>query len=329
MKKTISLIIWSLILIALIVGGYFYYQHSKLHPSTDDAYVQANTIQIAAQITGPVDKIFVQNNQKVKKGQLLFSINPKPFEYALNKAKADLQVTRQQVQAEEDTVATAKAELNQAKANYEVAQQNAPRTIELAKKGQVSKAQGVEAQGQLQTAKAAMVAAKAKLQQAIETLGKSGAQNAELLAAKASVEQAELNLAYTKVYSPGNGYLVNFLLRPGTMVTQNAPLFALIEDDKWWVDANYKETDLKRIKPGQKATVTLDIYPDHVYQGYVQSISSGSGAAFSLLPPENATGNWVKVTQRFPVKVIITSTNPAFPLRVGASAAVTINTRDE
>lgn len=327
MKKIISYSVWVILLVTLIIGGYFYYQYTALYPSTDDAYVQANTVQIAAQVTGPVKNIYVQDNQLVKKGQLLFMIDPAPFQYALNKAQANLQVTQQNVQVEQDEVATAKAELTQATANYEVAKQNEPRTVELAKIGQVSAAEGVAASGALKTAKASMVAAQTKLQQAIENLGKSGANNAELLATKASVDQAELNLQYTKVYAPGNGYLVNFNLRPGTMVTANAPLFALVENNQWWIAANYKETDLARIKSNQKATIVLDSYPNHNFKGYVQSISSGSGAAFSLLPPENATGNWVKVTQRFPVKVIITDPNPKFPLRMGASATVTINTQ--
>lgn len=307
-----------------IIAIYFYC-YSASHPSTDDAYVQANTAQISAQVNGPVDRVFVENNELVKKNQLLFSIDPRPFEYDLAKAKSQLLLAQQQLQANIDAVAAARANLAQANAHYEVAFKNVPRTLTLVKEGQLSQATGVTEQGQLDVAKAAVITAQSQFQEALQNLGDPGANNANLLAAKANYDEAKLNLSYSKIYAPATGYLTNFTIRPGSMVTAAQPLFALIETSLWWIDANYKETDLAKIRDGQYAKVILDSYPNHVFKGVVQSISSGSGAAFSLLPPENATGNWVKVTQRFPVKVVILNPTQQFPLRVGASATVTIN----
>lgn len=144
--------------------------------------------------------------------------------------------------------------------------------------------------------------------------------------AKTALAKAELDLSYTRVVAPKNGKIANLTLRQGSMVEAGAPLFALVETDEWWVKANFKETELARIHRGQPASIELDMYPGHSFHGEVQSINPASGTAFSLLPPENATGNWVKVTQRFPVKVMIKNPDAAHPLRVGASSQVVIDT---
>ena len=145
--------------------------------------------------------------------------------------------------------------------------------------------------------------------------------------AKTALEQAALNLAYTNIMAPTDGELAQFTLRPGQTVTAYQGLFSLIGDNTWWVMANMKETNLNRIRVGQKATIYVDLYPSHSFHGIVKSISPGSGSSFDLLPAENATGNWVKVTQRFPVKIAITDLDPHYPLRIGASCSVVIDTK--
>jgi len=149
----------------------------------------------------------------------------------------------------------------------------------------------------------------------------------QVRAASAGLDKATHERVRTHVTAPTNGWVSNANLRPGAIVQAGTPAFALIEDGHWWVDANFKETDLARIKPGQPATIRLDMYPGTMLNGMVESISAGAGSTFSVLPPENATGNWVKVTQRFPIRIRITSEPiPDKPLRVGASADVTIDT---
>ena len=143
---------------------------------------------------------------------------------------------------------------------------------------------------------------------------------------KALVTNAELNLQYTKIKAPTTGWVTNMTLQIGDSVIANQPLFALVSDKKFWVDANFKETELKHVRVGQKVDIQIDMYPNQDFNGIVESFSSGTGNAFSLLPPENATGNWVKITQRIPVRIIINNNDFNYPLRVGSSAIVTIHT---
>jgi len=326
-KHLSSKIIW--ILISLFFAGislWYWHQHTY-YPATDDAYVQANIIQIAAQVSGSVSEVLVHEHQTVQQGQLLFRIDAKPFQIAVDKALANLQLTEQQVAGAQSAIQTASAMVIQRQAELTTLEKNTKRVFTLVQQGQLPKANADDATGQLAVAKAALSAAMSQLQQAKQQLGKLGRQNAQFQAAQAELQQALLNLAYTQVTAPAFGNLMNFTLRKGTMVSAYTPLFALIEQKQWWVDANFKETQLARIHPGQKATIRLDSFPNHIYKGIVQSIGSGSGAAFSLFPPENATGNWVKVTQRFPVRIRLFHSDKRYPLRVGASTEVSIDTR--
>ncbi len=268
----------SLIVILLCYSVMLYFER---HPSTDDAYVQANTINIAAQVTGPVANIYVKDHQVVQKDQLLFTIDPEPFQIAVNKATA--------------AVAAEKAALV-------LAQQNATRILHLVKMGQESKAVGDQTQSKLDS------------------------ETANLSALNAQLAQAKLDLAHTRVSAPSTGIITQFLLRPGNNVVANTTLFMIVEQNNFWVDANFKETQVARIQPGQSVKIILDMFPRHVFRGTVDAVSSASGSIFSLLPPENATGNWVKVTQRFPVKILILNPDPTFPLRAGATATITVDT---
>lgn len=313
----------TVILIVLAIS--LYWQYQKYHPSTDDAYVQANIIQVAPEISGRIDHIYVANNHFVKKGELLFSIDPKPFTYKVEQAQAELKQTQQDIIAKSDSVKTAEALVNQREAEKVVAQKNYDRIIYLANADQATKSDADQVTSQLQAAKAALIAAKTEVLKAQAELGENDDHNAGLQIARATLNTALLELQHTKVTAPQDGIIANFDLRMGDIVNVNQTLFSLIENNLWWVDANYKETDLTRIKIGQKATIHVDIYPDYTFTGTVDSISDGSGSSFSILPAENATGNWVKVTQRFPVKIIIDHLNPQYPLRVGASATVTVD----
>tara|TARA_R110000868_G_scaffold8205_9_gene42830 strand:+ start:7233 stop:8270 length:1038 start_codon:yes stop_codon:yes gene_type:complete len=330
-KRLKNIIKFSIIFVVFAIigiGGYFYWDYEVHYPNTDDSYVQAHVINVAAQVSGPVNAIFVQDHQAVTKGQLLFTIDPAPFQIAVAQAQAKLILAQQQVKSEEAAVNAAQGDLAQAVAQQVDAQKQNKRIKELVLKGNASKSDGDTAKENLDVAIAAIKAGKGKLRQATATLGTPGENNAEIQQAKADLNNAKLNLTYTKIYATHAGILDNFKVRVGTMITAQQDLFALIEQNQWWVDANFKETQLARIRPGMEASVVVDMYPNHTFHGYVQSVSGGSGAAFSLLPPENATGNWVKVTQRFPVKVMIMDTDTGHPLRVGASAVVTVNTVD-
>ncbi len=271
-------------LLGLLILAYYVFYYFTLHPSTEDAYVQANTINVAAQVTGPVLTTNVVDHQVVKQNQLLFMIDPASFEIAVMKAKAD--------------VAAKKAALI-------FAEQNAKRFLHLVQIGQETQSTGDQYQSQWDSAKAALSASQAQL------------------------AQAQLDLAHTHIYAARAGVVTQFELRPGNNVVANTTLFMIVEQDQFWVDANFKETQVERIKPNQPASVVLDMFPGHTFHGIVDAVSSASGSVFSLLPPENASGNWVKVTQRFPVKIIIKDPNPIYPLRAGATATVTVDTTRE
>ncbi|MBS1222391.1 MAG: HlyD family secretion protein, partial [Proteobacteria bacterium] len=194
----------------------------------------------------------------------------------------------------------------------------------LVAKGSASQDEGGSAEQARQDAQDALTSARAELAAAKAARGALGARNAAIAEARVALDRARLNLAYTRISAPADGVVGDFDLRPGSYLDAGNPLFALVESEEVWVDANFKETALPRIHPGQPATVTVDLLPGRTFRGEVEGLSPASGAAFSLLPPENATGNWVKVTQRFAVRVRIL--HPVPELRVGASAEVRIDT---
>jgi len=327
-KKFINIIIFIIVLLALSTAGWIYFRYQNLHPSTDNAYIQANTTSIAPQINATVDKVLIKENQVVEKNQTLITLDKKPFTIALQKAQANLKNTEQTIKAEQANIETAKAGVNEAQAILKNSEKNTKRILSLVTQKLTSQAQGDQAISDLAVSRASLKKATAELASAKQTLGEKGDRNAAIQAALADVATAQLNLDHTTITSPSSGIIANLSTRPGDQLTAYNPIFSIVSTSSWWVDANFKETQLKHIKVGQKATIKTDIYPDHTYYGIVDSISIGSGNSFALLPAENATGNWVKVTQRFPVKIkIIQSARDArdFPLRLGASATIVID----
>ena len=325
MVKTLKYLLLVCVISATAIATWSYFRYTDAHPSTDDAYVKGHIINIASQVSGQVSQINVTNHQQVKKGDLLFTINDRPFRIALNKAMADLQSTRESITALRQQVIANKALVQQRKAELHNTYKSTQRILNLTRQHVFTQSQKDTAISQLQVARAALSAATAQYQASLANLGDEGENNSKMQAAQAAVDSARLNLGYTKVTAPSSGYINNLSLRDGDTITAFQPAFALVADTHWWVAANFKETQLHNIRVNQPVTITLDMYPKHVYHGKVMSISTGSGQAFALLPAENATGNWVKVTQRFPVWVSIQD-NQQFPLRVGASASVTVNT---
>jgi membrane fusion protein, multidrug efflux system len=274
------ILLGSCIILSLI--GISYWVYNKRFIATDDAYVNANVVQIAPQISGRVNHLYVENNQFVKKGQLLFQIDPATFQTAVLKAQAQLAMDQ---------------------ARWQGSRMTAMRTLPLVAKKDLSAQMGDNTTADLQSSTAAVDLAKANL------------------------AEAELELSYTRVYAPANGWITNMTLQEGDIVTPDQPLFALVNSTQYWIDANFKETQLQNIHTGQFAQIIVDMYPKHIFQGYVASISSSSGTAFSLLPPQNATGNWVKISQRVPIKVVIINPDDRYPLRIGTTARVKINMR--
>jgi membrane fusion protein (multidrug efflux system) len=323
-RKQVRWIVLAVLLVAAAIAAVRYWHEASLYVTTDNAYVQANQVEVAAQVSGTVTAVHVRDQQAVKAGDPLFDIDPRNFEIALARAQAQLELARQSVSQESAGVASAEAVLAQRRAEASNAAATWERNRELMKSGFLSPQGAENARTQLATAQAAVKAAEAGVAQAKSALGRGGEDNAAIQAAAAAVKQAEIDLERTRVVAPTSGTIANLSLRPGNTVSPNTPLFVVISDQEFWVDANFKETQLKEIRVGQKATIESDVYPDHPFHGVVQSLSGGSGAAFSLLPAQNATGNWVKVTQRVPVRIRVEDPDPQHPLRIGTTATVKV-----
>jgi membrane fusion protein (multidrug efflux system) len=321
-KKT-ALISTALLVLILCLWGWL--MHQKTHPSTDNAYVNANVINLATQVTGIVAKVQIKNQQFVKKNQILFQLDSAPFTIAVQKAQAKLKDTINAVHAQESAVKASQATLEEQQARLINTEKDTQRTLKLVQQKLASQSEGDLAVSNLKVAKATVKTAQHQLQQAQAQLGDQG--DAQIKTAQADLANAQLDLKHTTLRASHSGFIENFSLRKGSEVTAYLPICALIEDDQWWVDANYKETQLEPIRPGQVATITLDLYPGKSFRGVVETISHGSGTSFALVPTENASGNWVKVTQRFPVRIKIIAPSQQTPLRIGASADVTINTK--
>lgn len=311
----------------LILGGIiFYMRYQAQYPSTDDAYVNAHVVNISSQINGKVAQTFVHDHQLVHQGDLLFSLDDRLEKAQLSQAKAKRDQAYESLESSQVALQEASALVMQRKAELEQASRHSKRILSLTQKKLYSQDAGDDAIRQKQVAEAAFQAAIKNKEKIQKNLGQLGDQNSRIREALANLKQAKLNLSYTKVYAPASGYIANYQLRPGDTITAFQPIFALIDNQLWWVDANFKETQIQRIHPGQKARINLDMYPKHTFTGMVMSVSPGSGSSFSLLPSENASGNWIKVTQRFAVKIRILTDEHAPTLRLGASGRVRINT---
>ena len=323
-RRRIKWIAAGILLLAALVGTLLYWRNASRFVSTEDAYINAHQVEITALVSGTVSAVHIVDQQKVKEGDPLFDIDPANYEIALRRAQAEVGLARQQVSQQSAGVSSAVAVLAQRRAEAANARNNWERSRQLMASGFLSPQGAEQSRTALTTAEAAVRAAEANVAQARSALGTTGDENAAVQAAIAAVAAAELDLQRTHVAAPTSGVIANLSLRPGNTVQASTPLFVVISEHEFWVDANFKETQLKDIRQGQKAEIRSDMYPDHVFHGTVQSLSGGSGAAFSLLPPQNATGNWVKVTQRVPVRVKVDDPDPQHPLRIGTTATVRI-----
>ncbi|HJO94029.1 MAG TPA: HlyD family secretion protein [Victivallales bacterium] len=297
------------IVILIIVGllCVVYFKYKEYYPTTDDAYVKAYIVDVAPQVSGRVDHVYVKNNQWVKKGTLLFSIDSKSYKVALAEDQAKQDWALAELKSTQANLVAAEAVRTNEKYDFE-------REKFLVKSHSVSVREYQQVYYKYKEAIAEVESKSAIINRS----------KAQIIVMNQKIINDKLNLSYTNVYARVNGYVSNFSLDVGEYLSVGDKIFAIVDSDYWWVDANYRETDLARIKKGQSAKVKLDMY-HHTYTGKVINISNGSGSTFSLLPPENASGNWVKITQRFSVRILVKNSKQ-FPLRVGASALVKVDT---
>ncbi|EID0032417.1 HlyD family secretion protein [Vibrio alginolyticus] len=323
-SKLVKTLFFTLCVIAFS-AMYWSWQYSDSHPSTEDAYVRAKILSVAPQVKGQVVSVDVKDFQSVNKGDLLLKIDSRPYLLAVKQAKAAYQLAVQQHDVADKQVTEAVAGLDAARSNLIEAQVEYKRTDSLVKRKLASDQDLDTAKNKLANAQASLEQARATVEKAIANRGEEGVEAAVVQQAAAQLAQAELNLSYTDITSPVDGITGEINTHVGSVVSVGQTLFPVILKDSYWVRANFKETDLTHIKPGMHADVVIDMYPDVVWKATVEQLSPASGTSFSLMPPENATGNWVKIKQRFPVRLALEVPADAPQLRVGASSEVTID----
>ena len=321
----------SLAAVAVLGGGAYFYIKGNRYQSTDDAYAQAATVSISANVGGRVSEIDVRDNELVHRGATLFKLDDAPYRIAVSDAAAHLADTRLQIESLKSTYRQRQVELQAARDTQAYAQQQYDRQTRLLKTGIASQAQFDQAAHSLDAARQQVANVQQQIGVALANLGGNpniAPEHHPLVAqAQAALDRAQLNLSYTVISAPTDGVVAKVeQLQVGDTIAASAPVFALVSTGDVWIEANFKEVQLARMRPGQVATVKIDRYPGRTFAAKVTSVSPSTGSQFSLLPPENATGNWVKVVQRVPVRLQLAQSDAEFPLQAGLSADVTVDT---
>ncbi|MGB8516636.1 MAG: HlyD family secretion protein [Gallionella sp.] len=310
-------------LLLVLLGGLAYVYLTQDTRNTENAYINADVVNVAALVSGRVIAVHVKDNQTVRKGDALFEIDPEPYAIALQRAQADLALARQSARQDNAEVALARAQIGQTEGDINNARSTYTRDQELLDQHFLSQQAVDDAKTRLQDLKSNQEQAQAKLSKAL-AIPVQAEQRGDVLKAQAEIAQAQLDLAHTHIVAEQDGQISNLTLTAGSLVGAGAPLFALIAQDSFHIDANFKETELHGIRAGQAVDIQIDMYPKQHFKGIVESLSGGTGTAFSLLPPQNATGNWVKIAQRVPVRIKFAATDTDHPLRIGATATVSV-----
>ena len=355
-RRRLFSILGAVILAAAVLWGLYWVLIGSRHVSTDNAYVGADTAQVTALVSGPIVQTPVGETTVVKKGQVIAVIEPADYQLALDRAKAELgQAERRvgqyfandealgaQTAARTADIARAEAMLASARSDYSRAEVEYGRRRNLSASGAVSGDELTQAENRFQASKAALAAAQAGLAQARAAAAQSAGQqkaaaalvagtnvttNPEVAAARAKVAQAELDLARTTIRSPVDGIVARKSIVIGQKVANGAPVMSIVPVQTAYVDANFKEVQLRKVRPGQSVELTSDLYGKGVkFHGKVTGVGGGTGSAFALIPAQNATGNWIKVVQRVPVRIALDPKELAeHPLRVGLSMDAVID----
>lgn len=329
------------VLLLLVAGAFFahWFFTGRFYEHTENAYVQGEITRISSQLAARIERVHVQDNQHVKPDDLLVTLEPGDFRLALDQARANLAIreaelaqAHSRLEQQTSLIAASQASVSAAQATLERSQVDLSRVEALRKPGFISEervttltADARVASSQRQKAEADLAAQRQQvdtLQADIKRL------QAQIDGARAEIERAELNVDRTEIRSPISGIVGQRSARSGQYVPVGAYLMSIVPDEDIWVQANFKETQIGRMQVGQNAELTFDTYPDTPIEGRVESLSPASGAQFSLLPPDNATGNFTKVVQRIPVKLTFASDNPLKGrIRPGMSVDVKIDLR--
>ena len=315
--------------VAMLAGGHYWVKSTR-YVSTENAYVKAHHIAVSADIDGRATRVLVAENDRVRIGDPLFELDPEQHRIELAQAEAELAGIRNTLAALRAEYRTAQAELAEAEQEIGYFQTVYNRQKALSGRGVSSQARLDEAERNLTHARQAARTGRQKIQQVLARLG--GREDIEadrhpmFLEAEARRDQAALNLRRTRIVAPADGIVGRLSLQVGEYVEEGKAVIPIIQSGETWIEANLKETQLTHILPGQPATVVIDAYPDHRWTAKLVSISPSTGAELSVLPPQNASGNWVKVVQRVPVRLELDGVHEGLPLRAGMTVSVSIDT---
>lgn len=312
----------TLIIISLAFIGYRYFAYYDTR--SNDAYVSANIINMASLVAGPISEIYVKENQSVKKGDKLIEIDPRPYEYAMQKAQAELKLAKINYENAKLSITIADERLKQSQSMLALSQDHFRRYQSLLKQGAMAEINVINVEAKIKEQEALVLAGNQQLRLAQQSFDDN-----EVRAAAATYRKAQYLYNHTTVYAPTDGYVTNFNLRKGQYIQVGEGLFAVVDTQSWWVLTRYRETAIRLIKPGDKAKITLDMYPGKTFYGHVRSIGWGinrvqsGNVAPSTLVYLEPTEDWIKIAQRFPVRIYFDEISPDYPLRIGASATTT------
>jgi membrane fusion protein, multidrug efflux system len=330
-RKWLRRSLFALLPLALVVGGYWYVTGGEVM-STDDAYVQADRVGISTDVSGIVQKVEVTDNQHVAAGQILYRLDPRQFQIALDNAKANLAQTGLAIDSMKQDYEHMLSDAAAEQAQVDLDQTNYNRDVMLLRSATVSQATYDQAQYTLQSDKNKLESLRQQAQTQLARLGGNAdiptTQHPQYLQAQAQVAEAQRELDHTLVKAPFAGTVTEVpSVAPGKYLAASTTAFYLIDTDHVWIEATPKETELTYVRPGQPATITVDAYPNAQWRGTVESISPAGAQEFSLLPAQNTSGNWVKVVQRVPIRIHVDTSNKAQPpLRAGMSVEVAVDT---
>jgi membrane fusion protein (multidrug efflux system) len=321
-KGALKTILMLIVPALLLIGGGYYWLTSGGSVSTDDAQVKQDIVSVSAQVTGPIQQVFVRNGSEVKRGDVLFRIDPAPFQVALENAEAQLAAARLQTTQLKTQAAGTGADITGSEANLKIKQNALARQSALLKEGFTTRSDYEDALNEVKTAEQQLEDAKARAANAQAAIAPG--QQPQIAAAQAAVDKAKLDLSRTVVRAPMDGTIENAdKLLVGQMAAEGLGMLSLVHSKAAWVEANFKEKDVGRMVPGQRAEITVDAYPGQKFAAHLQSVGAGTGSEFSLLPAQNANGNWVKVAQRVPVRIAFDGT-PSKPMIAGLSVTATV-----
>lgn len=328
LRKSIGLVVIVLGAIGLVITGYVRWHNGQVFPSTEDAYVGGDVYAVAGRLPGELIAVSFHDHEFVEAGQVLAQLDPRDFDNAIVRAEADLAKAEAALALDEARIAGAQAQLAVARSQAKQAEADLARFTVLQERGSTPERQLEEARTAADVARAQVTAAQKALAAAEAGLE---VDRKGVTKSRATLDDAHLQRSYCAITAPASGYVADKSAHVGQVVGAGQPLcrIAPLTGDAVWIDANFKETQLRFIRVGQPATIAIDAVDGHEYTGKVAAFSAGTGSAFALLPPENASGNWVKIVQRLPVRIALDGNQPELDrLRLGLSATVKVDTRE-